>query len=319
MNREQGYFNLDSLESKLKLIEYAVKRTGILYHVDIDGEKYFFKECGYRDAITELLSSELLSKIGIPNVKYDLTKFKYKKGVISKSFKKEGFKYTSGIGIINEYLDALEAECEKEKGTPHGDVLREEYEMYKRRNDGSTSVNNLELIMHAVEHHVRNRKNPQRDFKNIMNSLVKYYLTDILILNQDRNRSNWWIEENDDSIEVCPAFDHGEAIRESDWKSIRVEPFDESRKKANAYSELESFISKSDYSYFEEFVRMRNGLSLEILDECFGIVESKIKCEIKPDIKEKIREIFKGHIEKIDEIIERRKRENIDYTDPGDR
>ena len=136
---------------------------------------------------------------------------------------------------------------------------------------------------------------------------------------QDRNRSNWWIEENDDSIEVCPAFDHGEAIRESDWKSIRVEPFDESRKKANAYSELESFISKSDYSYFEEFVRMRNGLSLEILDECLGIVESKIKCEIKPDIKEKIRETFKGHIEKIDEIIERRKKKDIDYTDPGDR
>ena len=319
MNREQGYFRLDSLESKLNVIEYVVKRTGVLYHVDIDGIKYFFKECGYRDAITELLVSEMLSKLGIPNVKYDLTKFRYKKGVISKSFKKEGFEYISGIGIINEYLDALESECEKEKGTPHGDVLLEEYEMYKKRKDGNVSINNLELIMHAVEYHVRNRKNPQKELKNIMNSLVKYYLTDILILNQDRNRSNWWIEENDDRIEVCPAFDHGEAIRESDWKSIRVEPFDESKQKANAYAELETFILKSDYSYFEEFVRLRNGLSLEVLDECFGIVESKIKYEIKADIKEKIKGIFKGHIEKIDEIIKRRKKKDIDYTDSGDR
>ena len=319
MKREQGYFNLDSLESKLKIIDYVVKRTGVLYHVEIDGIRYFFKECGYRDAITELLISEILSKIGVSNVKYDLTKFRYKKGVISKSFKREGFKYTSGKGIIDEYLDALEVECEKEKGTPHGEVLFEEYQMYRNRSDGNFSVNNLELIMHAIEYHVRNRKNPQIDFNNIMNGIVKYYLTDILILNQDRNRNNWWIEENDESIGLCPAFDHEESIRENNWKSIRVVPYDESKQKATAYTELESFISKSDNFYFEEFIRLRNELSLETLDECFGIVEAKIKLEIKPNIKEKIREIYKSHIQKIDKIIESRKKKLNDYSDHEDR
>lgn len=319
MKREQGYFNLDSLESKLNVIDYVVKRTGVLYHVEIDGIRYFFKECGYRDAITELLISEMLSKIGVSNVRYDLTKFRHKKGVISQSFKREGFEYTSGIGIIDEYLDALEVECEKEKGTSHGDVLLEEYQMYRNRRDGNFSVNNLELIMHAIEYHVRNRKNPQMDFNNIMNGLVKYYLTDILILNQDRNRSNWWIEENDESIGLCPAFDHEEAFRESNWKSIRVAPYDESKQKANAYTELEAFISKSDISYFEEFIRLRNGLSLEILDECFEIVEAKIKSEIKPNIKEKIRETYKIHIQKIDKIIESRKKKTKDYSDYEDR
>ena len=321
MERENGYLNLDLLQSRIKIKEYALRKKGAIYAIKLDDTDYYFKECSYQDAITELVVSEMLSKIDIPNVKYDLTQYKHKKGVTSRSFKKDGFRYISGREILDNYIKALEDECKKAKGTPFGEISLEEYERYKNDVDAKHTVNNLELIMHAVEYHVKDRDDAVDEKYKILNTIVTYHLADILLSNQDRNRSNWVIEESDDYIGVVPAFDNADSFKDKNWMALRVQPIGDDLHPTNTYTEFEEFIARSDKRYLERFAEMREKLSIDTLEECIKIVEGKIKCEIRPDVKKKIIDFYRVHLEKIDGIFQKRckKSDSLDDSDFGNR
>ncbi len=98
MERIDGFVDLETLLQKN--IEELTKQ-GIVQEVSISSKKlkfiikfnnsqYYFKECSYQEAITELLVNEMLDKIGMPNIKYDLAYINGHYGVISNDFKKHG-------------------------------------------------------------------------------------------------------------------------------------------------------------------------------------------------------------------------------------
>ena len=97
MDRLDGYIDLDLL---LKEDFEELKNQGIiedltqffkLYKINVNQKSYFFKQCGYQDAITELIVNEMLDYAEITNIKYDLACINGAYGVISESFEKDGY------------------------------------------------------------------------------------------------------------------------------------------------------------------------------------------------------------------------------------
>ena len=308
MERIDGYMNLDSAIEKINIKDaFKTDIKGYYYRFSIGDENdndYYFKECSEEEAVAELLASEMLDILGIEHVKYDMAIINGRRGVISESFKRPGYKYYAGKKIIDDYLNGLPDEIEKNSGTELGQILQNEYDDYKDELDEACTRNNFELIFHAVEYHTKGRKNGKTEKGKILDSLVTCHLADIILLNQDRNRSNWLVEENDEEARLSKIFDNGEAFKDRGWTALRVIPLDRSSKKTDTYIELRDFILRSDNEYFERFKSMFSKLSPDVLESCLEKVEKKIKTNVSPELRSKIICTYKKHYEKLGKMID---------------
>lgn len=311
MERIDGFVDLDILLQKN--IEELTKK-GIVQDVSMSSKKlkfiikfnnsqYYFKECSYQEAITELLVNEMLDKIGMPNIKYDLAYINGHYGVISNDFKKHGKKYIEGTDIIEEYITNLPEEIEKQDDNDFKQILEDEYEKFKSTYSAGYTKNNFELIWHAIESHFKNFNNRNEIVIRIMNQLCIVHILDILLLNEDRNKSNWVIEEDVNQASLVPMFDHGEAFKDEKWMALRVEPLSKKDSHTDIYIELKQFLDRSASSYHKVLIELKNKLRVEILNTAMNNVEEKIGVELDEEIKNKILKNYKIHIEKLDEVL----------------
>lgn len=278
--------------------ELVVKR----YIVKIGDKKYFFKECSYREAITELIVNEMLDYARIRNIKYDLACIDGICGVISKDFQKEGYRYYNGDEILEEYKQGLRKQISETEDKEFGKVLEEEYEsMYY------STENVLELIWHALEYHFRDFENGDNLALKTMRQLCITHMKDMLILNQDRNKTNWVIEESDKDANLVPDFDHGETFKDEKWSSLHINPLGKKYMTDNSYKELEKFIEWSDGSIDKVLIYLRNKLGMKNLEISMKRVEKKIGVPIHEEVKEEITDSFTKHQIKLDEILEKDK------------
>lgn len=307
MERKDGYINLDSVKDKIEIKdEFKTDIKGYYYRFTIANKQgeYYFKECSYEEAITELIVNEMLDILGIENVKYDMAILNGHRGVISESFRRPGFRYYTGKQLIDTYLENLPVEIEENEGTELGDILKSEYDEYKNEFDGTFTKNNFELIIHAIDYHTRNRDDKLDSRFKILDKLVTFHLADIMLLNQDRNRTNWLVEENDDEIGLVRIFDNGEAFKDKGWIALRVIPIERESVRTNTYIELKDFITRSDSSYFERFKDIYSKLSPEVLEACIEKVEEKTRAKVIPNVRSKIINTYKNHYGKIGKMID---------------
>ena len=306
MERKLGYLDFNPLQDKMKIKERSQsKNNGQLFCFAIDGLKrdYYFKECSYEDAITELIACEMYAKVKIPYVNYDLACINGRYGVISRSFKNEGYKYTSGRQIIDNYVDSLADDLIKYKGTSFESVIEEEYKKYADVMNAKHTSNNFEFIAHAIEHHVKGRPDEIISRYRILNRLAVYHMADIILLNQDRNKSNWVVEESENEIGLVPTFDSADAFKDKKWMALRVQPIDKDLHPTDTYIEFGEFMRRSDNRYYNRFLVMLRILTPDTLDECIGNVEEKIGCKIDEKLKEKIKQVYKIHYSKLKAIV----------------
>ena len=269
------------------------------YIIKIGEKKYFFKECNYKEAITELIVNEMLNYARIPNIKYDLAYINGIYGVISKDFKKEGYHYFSGAEILEEYEKGLKKGVSEAEDVEFRKVLQEEYE-----NIYYSKSNVFEVIWHALEWHFKDFENRDNIVFKIMRQLCITHIKDMLILNQDRNASNWVIEENKNDANLVPDFDHGETFKDDNWSSLHINPLGEKYMTDNSYMEFEKFIKWSDKSTYKILLYLKSKLGMNNLDISIKRVEEKIGVSINEEVKEEIRNSLKKHQNKLDEILE---------------
>ena len=293
--------NIETLIKSRIVKDITTKDLGIKRYIITIGDKdYFFKECNYRDAITELIVNEMLDYARIRNIKYDLACIDGCYGVISKDFKKEGYHYYDGDEILEEYRQGLRKQMSETEDKEFRKVLEEEYEsMYY------TSNNLLEVIWNALDYHFRDFENKDSLVSRTMRQLCITHMKDMLILNQDRNSTNWVIEENGDDANLVPDFDHGESFEDYNMNALHINPLGKQDVgRDNNYIELEKFIKWSDKSTYKVWEYLKSKLGMANLDIAIKKVEEKIGVPIHEDTKEKIRERFQKHQIKLDEILE---------------
>lgn len=298
MKRVEGFIdltgllgaNIETLIDRGFLEDVTNQLTVKRYIIKIGDKHYFFKECSYREAITELIVNEMLDYTRIRNIKYDLACIDGIYGVISKDFQ------------LEEYKQGLRKQISETEDKEFGKVLEEEYEsMYDVTN------NVFELIWHALEYHFRDFENGDNLVLKTMRQLCITHMKDMLILNQDRNKTNWVIEESEKDANLVPDFDHGETFKDEYWNALHINPLGKEHMVDNSYRELKKFIEWSDGSIDKVLIYLRNKLGMKNLEISMKRVEKKIGVPIHEDVKEEIKDSFAEHQIKLDEILQKDK------------
>ncbi len=273
--------------------------------IKIGEKKFVFKECSYVEAITELIVNEMLDIAKRPNIKYDLIHIGDYYGVISKDFNKKGYKYYSGEDLFEDYIKKLPKEADNSKDKEFRSFLLEEYERFSA--PFRDKKNNLELIWQVLEDHFREYDNKNEIVRKLMQQLCINHICDMLIYNQDRNSSNWIIEESENDANLVPAFDHGETFKkEYFFTGIIVDPINKKKYETpRIYTEVERFLKRSDKRYYEIFLELKDRLGMDTLKKAIKKVERKIKEPIKDVTKNEIIATFLEHQNNLNIVLEK--------------
>ena len=167
--REEIYDVTELLKFLLKNNNTVVVRkrrmnSQFVFSFDYEGESYYFKFDSFVNPYNELMFYYLALDMGISSLPYDIAKLGVYEGVISKDFKVRGAKYISGRKILN---------------MSHGEYFNK--------------YNNLEDIWADLEDYFKDRKDMQRVVAKLMGKLVRIFIFDLLIGQEDRHPDNWGI------------------------------------------------------------------------------------------------------------------------------
>lgn len=147
-----------------------------------DGKNFLFK-CGASnyENYAEIIAAELAHQCGFETAEYELATYKGKSGVVTPSFLKFGEIIISGKKYLSNAKDiAIENNINL-----------------------SFDENNLENIMNAFAFH-----DPNSDISELLLSLIKIFCFDIVIMESDRNKTNWSIiRTKSGSIKMAPIYD----------------------------------------------------------------------------------------------------------------
>lgn len=201
MNRIAGYIDVNELLGIEKQDIYQVDEQlrYLLKHVDsvivhkkrmnsqfvfsftYNGERYYFKYDSLSNPYNELIAYYIAQDLGVANLKYDLATLGVYEGVISKDFKEPGAKYVLGSDILKEV---------------YGD-------------EALLKNNSLEKIWLALEEYFKDAYNIQGMIPKIMEQIVRLFLLDIFLGQEDRHPDNWGIVvKSDGNIELQVVYDN---------------------------------------------------------------------------------------------------------------
>lgn len=116
MRREKGFLQID--ETNYKRQRFCTANLDGLYSyewIQINREKFLFKQGTINQAIFEVFWSHVLNALGISNVQYDLAFHDNYYGVITKNYNQEGFPVKSLYQIIEEYEQKIILKTGKKK------------------------------------------------------------------------------------------------------------------------------------------------------------------------------------------------------------
>lgn len=185
MDRVNGFIDVDKLLNIPKreiydvteLLKFLLKNNNtvvvrkrrmnsqFVFSFDYNGETYYFKFDSFVNPYNELIFYYLALDMGINSLPYDIAKLGVYEGVISKDFKVSGAKYIPGGDILKKYHD------------------KKLYGKY----------NTLEDIWADLEDYFKDRKDMQKIVAHLMDKLVRIFIFDLLIGQEDRHPDNWGI------------------------------------------------------------------------------------------------------------------------------
>lgn len=147
-----------------------------------DEKKYLFK-CGTSnyEIYAELIAAELARQCGFETAEYELAIYNGKSGVVTPSFLKFGEIMISG----DKYLSNA-----KEIAIENNINL-------------NFNENNIENIMNAFAF-----QDPNSDISELMLALMKIFCFDLVIMESDRNKTNWSIiRSGNGKVRIAPIYD----------------------------------------------------------------------------------------------------------------
>ena len=229
-----------------------------------NNQKYLFKTNAINYEIyAEMIAAELAKQCGFETASYDLAIYQGKTGIVTPSF------LNFGDIIINgeNYLEGA-----KEIAAQNNIIL-------------DFKENSIENILNAVA-----LQDPNSDIFSILKSLFQMFCFDLLILESDRNKTNWsMIRDINGNLRVAPIYDCSTMARlNTDVESLvkRIYSIDQIYNITDKINFSLKLTNNGSDNYFEEFSKL---------------------CEMYPkDVKDIIEQIKKLDIDKAFSDIETR-------------
>lgn len=276
MERIDGFLCIDNYKIELA---YEHHKKNDHYWVYINNEEYYFKPTD--NCYNELLGYHAATILGIDACYCDLAILNGKKGIISKSLRKENTNLTSGLQILNEYayssiynlywIKKMMDDTSLTKKMWFNDKYREKSNLI------ANGIHDLENIWYALEYKYKDEKS--FNIEKVMNQIVSMYIYSLLSYDTDKYATNWLIEEGEDDIELAPIYDNEDAFNYTKDKLNQRTRFSGSTtSKTYDYNQLEAieiFLQTSSSEYLELFWEMYYKL-LNNFDEIIKKAEKQI-------------------------------------------
>ena len=215
-------------------LEITSKGTHHIYTFEQGGKKYYFKACDREELLLSLLASEMASSIGIKRLDFKVAYYGEEKGLVSKSYNPYNKEEISIRQILENY--------HKNVISTHESDFDDEHYL--------DQTHNLETIWWALDYYYKNRKEKEEIVSSLMEEIVKYFIFQILVGDQDLHYDNIIILDNDKPT-LAPYFDFDLCftieIHEA-GEEYCLEAFPTSQGK-NTITTIRSFINASDKSY----------------------------------------------------------------------
>lgn len=132
-------------------------------------------------------------------------------GLLSKSFLKTGSIYITGKELLEEYRKSLTKE----------EILKY-YGNYDF--DNADTLNNLDVLWHALEYRYRNHPDKNNIVSNLMSEITDLYEFTLLTGDSDRHFNNYQIEEIENGVHLTPYYDFDNIYSLSNYNRLSVEP-----------------------------------------------------------------------------------------------
>lgn len=283
MERIDGFLNLNEIlhvshekdidkflkklkkNNKIKIIKKRKESVNkqFVFSFIYNNKRYYFKFDSLVDKnkdlvypYNELIAYFIAKDMGLDSIFYDLAIVGEFKGVISKDFKEKNAKYIAG----DELLKCI-----------YGEDFSEH--------------NSLIDIWHALEIYYQDLFNKKAVVSGIMYDLVKMFIFDMLLGNEDRHCSNWGIvEQLDGSKNLQPIYDNSRIV--TDWAILLNMGLNIDNKTRSIEELVERFQRESS----DEFSLMLSNflwvISEENIRKIFDLIEEQTKSSISQNIKD---------------------------------
>lgn len=293
VKRIQGYSDFDLfLDEFIKESYYSFGH----YWLNINGEYYYYKWTP--DIYEELIVSECAKLLNIDAVEYDLAIFRETEGVISKSYRKYGYIYFSGMDILYDYLiDENNHESLKQMGC---DLIH--LQELHTNSDKAEYLNNLEVIWQALEYRYKKLKR-NAPINELMEGLIKYFCLNILIGQYDAFPQNFEIGESKDNIYLAPYYDGSQSFGKQCYDPRQSMSVSYEDRNTNNYRVLEEFFKISSQDYINVFMEMYNTLTVDTFLNILKNIEEKIGKSLPEMTKKRIIERYIANREDIERVI----------------
>lgn len=255
MERKDGFLVIDDYKELPSddCISRGVYASCWLENKDV----FLFKHYGtILSCYRELFYSRLATKIGIPNVGYDLAIYHGRIGVITKRCTRN--ESLSMKNLLMDYLEVNFKNCEEE----------EKEKLYYR-------LLNIDTLLSLLKN--RYKENSSFVFSDVYQNLLIKFISSILFANPDLNAKNLDFDEN--TCQFLPLYDFGSCGRSIDYNDFNDE---------ENYFALKLFYTKDIEEHpkvtLEKFLECADAWKLELFYE---YLERACTCSMD-DLQEEI-------------------------------
>lgn len=295
MKRINGYIDVDRMLGVEKQKIYDVKdmlaylgsnndtvtvqkknaNSQFVFSFKYHGTTYYFKFDSLVSPYNELIAYYIAKDFGLSPIKYDLATLGVYDGVISKDFKDKRAKYILGSEILKSV---------------YGDVDLRKY-------------NNLEDIWFALEDYFKDREDMQEIVSKIMNQLVRLFIFDMLLGQEDRHYDNWGIVEYlNGVIELQPVFDNSRIL--VDHPDMVNSQLLLEEKMLYMEDTVMNFLRNSSSEFSKILPDFLWVISNENIIRIFDLIEKQTKWPMPEDLKKEYLLKFQIYYNYFDEMID---------------
>ncbi len=262
------------LKNNPSVIIRKLNKNQLIFSFEYQNETYYYKFDAYVPPYNELLFYFIANDLGIESLKYDLALLGNFKGTISKNFKITHAKYIAGSKILKKFHSQTD------------------YFTY----------NTLEDIWIELELYYKEREDMQEIIQKIMSKLVKIFIFDIIIGQEDRHCNNWGIIEYDNgNIDLQILIDNSRALVHHPLNINCLMPLNQTK------MNLEEMILKFQEESSEEFSSLLSSslwvISKENLSKIFAKIENLAGSPIPPKLKDIYIARFEIYYEFLNKVI----------------
>ncbi len=270
----EGRIILDNFKKIDDYVEGRKRKQWLISTEEGNETKYLFKYDSINyELYSELIASELAKQIGLEAANYDLATLNGINGLLTQSFLRQGDILVSGR-----------------------EVLADGAKIAKVNNLGTTiGLNSLDSIVTSLS-----LRYNFTNINEIITDLLKMWCLDLLILESDRNETNWSIISNPHGIRLAPIYDSSNMCFLNNDISSYINSF-------RSYDAISSLIDSTKFN-----MAYRSELANES-----SLVQFSMLCQENMPFVESVIPLFEQiNVDKAIEAIEKRHNENKEGDKP---